>query len=154
VGYWKLVEPIWDTVSIYDGPETFLRQYNASPEASRVLFAAHWTQSEVLNGGFDQYFFNSTGVLAPEAASAFRQIGMPQTAAAVERAMSFFGIEYPRDRDERQEAIDTAHGASGDEDFDPFQEADDLFFDLIGEENGGFEAAADAYAASATDFEQ
>ncbi|MBW8845009.1 MAG: DUF4375 domain-containing protein [Burkholderiales bacterium] len=147
MGYWKLVEPIWDSVSIYDGGDIFLQQFAAAPEASQTLFAAHWTQSEVLNGGFGQYFFNSTGVLAPEAITAFRQLGMPKTAAAVERAVSFFGPPYPRDRGERQEELEAAADRFG-EAFDPFQEANDVFFESVEEEAGGFEAAADAYAAA------
>lgn len=70
--YWRLVEPIWDTVSIYHGPKAFLEQFEAAPEASRTLFAAHWCQSEIDNGGLYQFFCNSTGVLALEAAEAFR----------------------------------------------------------------------------------
>lgn len=104
MGYWKLVEPIWDTVSIYDGGEAFLEQFAVAPQPSQVLFAAHWTQSEVLNGGFGQYFSNSTGVLAPEAVWAFRVLGMPRTAAAVEQAMAFFGSPYPRERGPREDA--------------------------------------------------
>ncbi len=148
MGYWNLVKPIWDTVSIYDGPDIFLQQYNASPAASRTLFAAHWTQSEVLNGGFGQYFSNDTGVLAPEAVLAFRALGMPQSAAALEQVMAFFGSPYPRDRGEREDALETAFDESGDDDFDPFQGLDDLFIELLETENGGFEAAADKHAAA------
>ena len=147
MGYWKLVEPIWETVSIYDGGDTFLEQYSAAPLPSQVLFAAHWTQSEVLNGGFGQFFSNSTGVLAPEAVAAFKALGMPKTAAAVEQAMSFFGQPYPRDREPREEALEAGFDQHGD-DFDPFQEADNVFFETIEEENGGFASAADTYAAA------
>jgi uncharacterized protein DUF4375 len=148
MGYWDLVDPIWETVSIYDGPDTFLQQYAASPEASRVLFAAHWCQSEICNGGFDQFFSNNTGVLAPEGVEAFRKIGMPQIAALIEQAISALGPTYPRDRDEREDAIETAWDACGDTESGPFGHIDESFFVLIETENGGFRAAADAYAAS------
>jgi Domain of unknown function (DUF4375) len=144
--YWTLVEPIWDTVSIHDGPEAFLRQYGAAPAVPRILFVAHWTESEVSNGGFDQYFSNSTGVLAPEAVAAFRQLGMPLAAAAIERAMAYFESPYPRQRELRYAALKAAWEANGNRNPDLFAEADDAFFDGIKTENGGFEAAANAYA--------
>jgi uncharacterized protein DUF4375 len=148
MGYWDLVYPIWDAVSIYNGPDVFLQQYAASPETARVLFAAHWCQSEICNGGFDQFFSNDTGVLAPEGVEAFRKIGMPQIAALIEQAMSALGPAYPRDRGEREDAIDTAWDACGNRESGPFGHLDELFFVLIETENDGFRAAADAYAAS------
>lgn len=146
--YWDLVDPIWETVSIYDGPDVFLQQYADSPEVSRTLFAAHWCQSEICNGGFDQFFSNSTGVLAPEGVEAFRKIGMPQIAALVEQAMAALGPTYPRDRSEREDAIEAAWDACGDNEGGPFGDLDELFFKLIKTENGGFGEAADTYATS------
>jgi hypothetical protein len=29
--YWSLVEPVWDSISIYDGAATFLRRNRSSP---------------------------------------------------------------------------------------------------------------------------
>ncbi|MGH8465475.1 MAG: DMP19 family protein [Pseudomonas sp.] len=147
MGYWTLVEPIWDTVSIYDGADVFLQQYTASPEASRVLFAAHWCQSEINNGGFEQFFSNSTGVLAPEGVQAFRALGLPRTAELIDKAMAVFGPKYPRERTEREDALDKVWD-DVDEDTDPFGNLDDSFFELVETENGGFESAADRYAAA------
>jgi Domain of unknown function (DUF4375) len=146
MGYWDLVDSIWEKVSIYDGPDVFLEQYAESPEPSRVLFSAHWCQSEVCNGGFEQFFYNSTGILAPEAAEAFRKIGMPQIAVLIEQAMSLFGSNYPRDRSERDLALYVICMAPADDEDGPFSKLDQSFFDLIETENGGFESAADAYA--------
>ncbi|MEX2140763.1 MAG: DMP19 family protein [Pirellulales bacterium] len=143
--YWSLVDPIWDAISIYDGEEVFLKQFEACPVAQRTLFAAHWCQSEVRNGGFHQFFGNSTGVLAPEAASSFQCIGMPKTAALVSQAMLWFGPTYPRDREVRDKKL-AKYESEHPEDWDPFEELDDQFFELIENENGGFDAAADMYA--------
>ncbi len=146
MSYWKLVEPVWDTISIYDGPETFLEQFNAAPKASRVLFAAHWCQSEVKNGGFLQFFSNSTGVLAPEAVQAFTALGMPKTAQVLQAAMSLLGSAYPRCREDREEVIEAVFSSLDDEDRYPFDSFDEDFFDLLKQEGGGFEASADLYA--------
>mgnify|MGYP000630877738 CR=1 FL=1 len=145
--YWSLVNPVWDAISIYDGEETFLKQYAAAPLASRTLFSAHWCQSEIRNGGLHQFFGNSTGVLAPEAVSAFQSIGMPQTAAVVSEAISWFGPVYPRDREVRDEQLGEYENKHP-EGWNPFEKLDDHFFELIENENGGFVASADAYAKS------
>ena len=148
-GYWEHVEPFWETVSIYDGPEEFLLHFTETPEHAAHLFALHWCASEICNGGFRQFFFNSTGVLAPEAVAAFRVIGMKRTAAVVVAAMASFGDPYPRDREERQDALDALDPKGvGDDDCDnPFSDLDNLFYDLLGRENGGMDEAAARYAA-------
>src|ERR1700730_12568918 len=63
--YWWIVEPLWNQIKI-DSAEIFLDTYlNAPPEAA-LLYASHFCQSEVCNGGFRQLFFNSTGYLRPK----------------------------------------------------------------------------------------
>jgi hypothetical protein len=148
-GYWEHVEPFWETVSIYDGPEAFLERFTEVPEHAAHLFALHWCASEICNGGFHQFFFNSTGVLAPEAVAGFKAIGMPQTAAVVAVAMASFGDPYPRDREERQDALDALdpENAGADGWDSPFSDLDNRFYDLLGRENGGMEKAAERYAA-------
>lgn len=137
-GYWKVVEPFWDLINIYDGPEVFRSTYDSAPKISGLMFAAHFCQSEVCNGGFGQFFSNSTGVLAPEAVEGFRQIGQPQVAAVVESAIELLGPAYPRDRDEREERV--PHLPKG-----ALDVLDEKFFSLIESEAGGFEKAADLF---------
>lgn len=77
VDYGTLVEPVLLPLdqSWYEGPEEFVRQFRrVRPEVGH-LYAAHWCQSEVRNGGFHQFFSNTTGLLAPEALEGFRAIG-------------------------------------------------------------------------------
>jgi hypothetical protein len=143
--YWKAIEPIWKAISIYDGPELFLAQYQKVPPALGHLFAAHWCRSEVYNGGFHQFFTNWTGVLAPEAVEGFRAIGLDDCATVIEEAMKFFGNVYPRDRHQRCEVLASIPGRTREE-WDPFYQLDERFYDLIDLENGGFDEAADKYA--------
>jgi Domain of unknown function (DUF4375) len=143
--YWQLVEPVWKEISIYDGPSEFLRQFHrVRPEAGH-LFAAHWCQSEVRNGGFHQFFSNSTGVLAPEALAAFRAIGLEEWALLLNEAMRFFGEPYPREQDERQELLATVPGNKPEE-WDPFDALDGRFYDWLDTDGDRWERAADAYA--------
>ncbi len=37
--FWRLVEPIWDKVSIYDGNNVFLREYAKISDKQKVLFS-------------------------------------------------------------------------------------------------------------------
>jgi hypothetical protein len=146
--YWDHIEPFWEEINIYDGPEIFLRQFAEIPEHAGHLFAAHWCISEVCNGGFHQFFYNSTGVLAPEAVEGFKAIGLPETAAVIAEAMARLPAPYPRDRDIRQNALDALDPEEEDEDDweSPFDDLDTKFYDLYDTENGGM-AAADRYAA-------
>lgn len=144
--YWELVEPYWEKVSIYEGPETFLAQYHSIPEVSQRLLAAHWAQSEIRNGGFDQFFSNSTGVLGPEAVAGFGALGMTETADLMARVMRCLGDDYPRDYDLRELALDRVYETRGPE-LDLLNSADPLFWDLLKHEAGGFRAAADRFAA-------
>lgn len=147
-GYWALIEPYWEAVSIYDGPETFLRQFSTLPVASKHLFAANWLISEVCNGGFSQFFFNSTGVLAPEAVQGLKEIGLPGLAAISEEAMAWLGPDYPRERDLRcdlLEAFEDVHGEGHGPDC-LVCSIDERFYALMATESGGFEQAADLFA--------
>ena len=98
------------------------------------------------NGGFHQFFINPTGILAPEAVVGFRAIGLPSCAGLLEDAMAFFGSPYPREQTERENALAEIVGETRQE-RDPFYSLDDEFYRLCSVENGGFETAADTYAA-------
>src|SRR5437016_2206116 len=102
--YWTVIDPIWEKVSIYDGPDVFEAQFAQLSPAQKALFASHWCQSKVRNCGLHQFFGNPTGVLAPEAVAGFREIGLSHCADILEEAMGFFGKPYPREREIRQEA--------------------------------------------------
>jgi hypothetical protein len=69
MGYWDVVEPYWNQIDIQD-PDIFQHTFQSAPKISGLMFAAHFCQSEVCNGGFHQFFWNSTGVLAPEESKA------------------------------------------------------------------------------------
>ena len=145
--YWDLVAAICDQVSIYDGPEVFLNGFNASPRRARNLLAAHWCVSEVTNGGFTQFFSNSTGVLAPEAADAFSEIGLAELSRLVREAIAYFGPSYPRDRSKRQDILEVLVSNS-DLRRGPFGVLDGKFDDLLSLDSGGWEVCANAYAAA------
>ena len=141
--YWGLVEPIWKAISIYDGPAKFISQFRAVPLPAGLLYAAHWCQSEVRNGGFHQFFYNSTGVLAPEALTAFESIGLHEWATILTEAMRLFGTPYPRERVDR---IQKLAAVPREREKRAFQDLDLKFYDWLHAEKHRFEHAADKFA--------
>jgi len=162
--YWNAIEPTFEVVNIYDGPEKFLASIADLPRAMVIVYAAHFCLSEVHNGGLLQFFWNSTGVLAPEAIEGFVAIRMPEAAAAIDQACGRLGLPYPRDRHDRQTALLAATGRSDEEIDHIFKSSDSLYrayvevtrpldFDtldrtiwsLAASENGGFDQAANRF---------
>lgn len=145
VDYWTLVEPVWLPLNCtWDDCEKFVREFRSvHPEAGH-LYAAHWCQSEVCNGGLHQFFSNGTGLLAPEALEAFRAIGVVDWAEILAEAIKHFGTPYPRNRDNRKKFLQMRPERPREE-WDPFCKLDERFYeaaDVWGD-------AADAYAGRA-----
>jgi hypothetical protein len=102
---------------------------SAAPLTRDVLILAASSSGHecILNGGFHQFFFNHTGVFAPEMAEWLQRIGCPCYAALLKETMTLFGTEYPRSQEKRQAILGEA-GAPG------YDWLDDKFREL---ENSG-----------------
>ena len=95
-------------------------------EAERIFYITQSLEMEVNNGGFSQFFYNSSGSFSNELVSAFTAIGANATAAICQKAISAFGREIPVDRDERQDMLDELECEEIDE---ILEECDDAFYD-------------------------
>jgi uncharacterized protein DUF4375 len=136
--YWSVVQPVLKRININQTPDVFRRTFDSVPKVSGTMYAAHFCQSEVCNGGLNRLFYNGTGVLTPEAAEAFRAIGQTRIAALIESAIKLFGDEYPRDWEERRSRLSEVSE-------DALNSLDEQFFALIESEAGGFQSAAGSY---------
>ena len=58
----SLIDPLWWSVSIYDGKEQYEKDLAPFTSSQRVIFAVQWYEAEVSNGGHDQFLCNSTGI--------------------------------------------------------------------------------------------
>ena len=145
--YWSLVEPVWISLneSWDERPGEFVKRLRTVPPRVGHLYAAHWCQSEICNGGLYQFFSNATGLLAPEAREAFDAIGLDEWRDVLAKAMSFFGDPYPRDRSRRQVMLPTWPRGERKK-FDPFSALDDQFYAWLRDEPDRWELAADRYA--------
>ena len=75
-------------------------------EAERIFYITQTLEMEVNNGGFSQFFYNSSGNFAGELVAAFTAIGAYATAAICQKAIDAFGCDIPVDRDAREEMLD------------------------------------------------
>jgi hypothetical protein len=65
-----------------------------------------WLDAEVRNGGFSQYYFNSSGELAQHAVKAAKVVGAPELAGIIQQANTLFGPKGPEpDRDKRMDQL-------------------------------------------------
>ena len=122
---WDLIAPFWESVSIYDGLDVYNRDLAEMTTAQRLFFALYWYDSEVCNGGHDQFFSNSTGIVWQDALEGMRMIGDDYDAENFQKAIDMFGGSVPFDRAERNEILDKLYE---DESFDGFEEIDRTYY--------------------------
>lgn len=142
--YWKLMDPYYDEVKFQNPPDVIFAQLKKLPPAVATLFAANIVFAEVQNGAFPQLFANSTGFIAPEAAIAYRSIGLPDTAELLEKAMAHLGPVYPRERKLRTPIVDKIE--SDEKMLSGLLDLSTQYLDSLGKQQQRYVAAMDAYA--------
>jgi hypothetical protein len=98
------------------------------------VYATWITEAEVFNGGFNQYFFNSSGRLAPEAAAGYAALGAPMREHVVRTA-----IQRLADHSESLAPAwsqRTIEAFSASYELEIFGDLDRAFYDLDEIENG------------------
>lgn len=109
---------------IYD--KIHKKGFESLSHVERVLYHVYWLESEVNNGGFDQFFFNSSGDYALDTPAALDEIGAHHTANLVRRALGIFpGGSPSRDRKQRIEQLDSMEETIRDQ----FDDLDSEFFE-------------------------
>ena len=98
-------------------------------EKERVFYITQALEMEVNNGGFLQFFFNSSGMFANELVASFEAIGAKKTSEICKKAISIYGNEVPMDREKREELL-TSDDEEEDEKIEALlNECDDEFFE-------------------------
>ena len=94
----ELLEPVADAA---------FRRHAITPfpelsEVDQTVILVWSLQGEVDNGGFDQFYYNSSGDFAVETVSALERIGAKQTAALLSEGNRLFPTQpVPSDRKKR-----------------------------------------------------
>jgi len=76
----------------------------SSPE--RIFFICQTLEREINNGGFSQFYFNSSGNFAAETPNALLKIGAEKTSEIVRHANSLFTEGLNQDRFQRQNMLE------------------------------------------------
>ncbi|MEA4832478.1 MAG: DUF4375 domain-containing protein [Oscillospiraceae bacterium] len=76
-------------------------------EAEKIFYLNIQFESEVNNGGFSQFFFNSSGDFANETSNSLHIIGAEQTEKIYNKALLTLGGNLPKDQSDRQELLDS-----------------------------------------------
>jgi len=129
-----LLQIIYDNIILKIGDD-WARQFEiiASLSDGRKMIYSTWGgEVEVNNGGFNQYYFNSSGEFAETALWAFRLIGANRFADLMARANSVF-----LENRDALESFDDGTLESFSESYkdNPLNELDDIFYRLQDEEN-------------------
>ncbi|MBX3414053.1 MAG: DMP19 family protein [Pirellulales bacterium] len=96
--------------------------YEQLTRPEQVFFGVWELEAEVNNGGFDQYFYNSSGDHAFAIVDVLNEINAHQAAAIVRQAISVFnGGMFSRESAKRQEQL-LALSEDAEEEFDSLDE--------------------------------
>ncbi len=97
---------IEDVVDIYSGPDILFAGLDLLSPGQRAMYAIRWCTEEIFNGGFDQLFFNSTGILAHEALNGFQLFEAEAHYKVFREATAAFdGAQVPLVREKRIQAL-------------------------------------------------
>lgn len=124
-----MIAPAYDVVEVHAGPGELAEGLGRLTPGQPALLALHWCVAEVCNGGFDQFFENSTGILAAEALEGMRRIGAAETAGVLLGAMRVFpGAAPPLDRKARVRQLKAVSRSERKKRFEPLE---DRFYKLV-----------------------
>jgi hypothetical protein len=116
--------------NLWDKTDAEVVQALASlPAEQRTLLVMDIFNAEFSNGGVHQFFFNSSGAVAPEVYDAFRELGLERQAAIYKRALDMFPGNYLRDMQKRRDKFFAAEWGPWDE---RLQKLTDEFYALDG----------------------
>lgn len=110
----EMIQPLWWSVSIYDGEEQYRRDLEGFTAPQRYLFALQWYLAEVNNGGHDQFYSNSTGIVWEDAMNGAREMGMEELYGIIRESADRMGGEPAKEREDRWDQMSEREPDFGD----------------------------------------
>lgn len=126
----KLIQPMWWSVSIYDGETEMYDALEKFSEPQKYVWAIQWYISEVINGGHYQFYSNSSGIVWEIALEGLREIGCDVCADILQESANRLGGMPSLDRETRWEEMER-HNAEFDDVDDEFYENDSILYKAV-----------------------
>lgn len=104
--------------------EAALQEKQEPSAAERVILSVEAIEREVNNGGFNQFFVNSSNEFTPYIVESFRSIGCPLTAELCQKAIDLLNVTDLFDFD----ALEDAACEADDELMEQFNDLDDIYY--------------------------
>ena len=82
----EVLEPVWWKGNIYGTPADYEASLSAFSVHQRRLFAIEWYEAEVNNGGHDQFYSNSTGIVWRDARAGLSDLGLEEGIAILDES--------------------------------------------------------------------
>lgn len=100
--YFAIIDPVWWSVSIYDGEKVYEENLKRFSREQRYVFAIAWYIAEVHNGGHDQFYSNSTGIVWRDALAGYKAVGLNEAADILQQSATLMGGNPSLDRTTRE----------------------------------------------------
>jgi hypothetical protein len=118
----RVIDPVWWQGDIYNGPAEYEESLRGFSEPQRLVWAILWYRAEVNNGGHDQFYSNSTGIVWKDALKGFELIGVEEVAALLLESVLRLGGHPSQDREERNRQLENTKAQ--------FDDLDDQFYEF------------------------
>ncbi len=106
LGSMEIIDPVWWLASFYETPAMYEQSLARFTQAQRLVWAMHWYLAEVYNGGHDQFYSNSTGMVWADALSGFATVGFPDLEAILRESAVRLGGSPALDHSRRRAQVD------------------------------------------------
>lgn len=101
-----LIDSLWRSVGSLSRPYPEVeRRLSFRSKPQRALLVTSVFNDEFRDGGVHQFFYNSSGALAPDVYAAMLELGMTRQAEIFKRGLDMFGKTYLRDTEQRRAAF-------------------------------------------------
>lgn len=103
---YEIIDPVGASVNINDDYTAYEKSLEPFSTGQRYILSICWYLAEVNNGGHDQFYFNSTGVVWEDAINGFQAIGVPEFSEIIQKSAQRLGGTPSKECFERRKQLD------------------------------------------------